>query len=172
MLRAQFGEGAVERTISCEPLVDDNAQRILVTSGPWLPLDLFGRHVSNSPNHVLSALVARTLGNQGNPEIAEQNLVAPPEQHILWFDITVHQSLFMSMLQGSGKIFDIRHDGAKRQACAFRVTLAQCAMRCIVHDKKWRVALDAEIHDPYNIGMYQACNQLSFAQEAIQIFLS
>ncbi len=85
-------------TFPTEPFIDDDPQCILVTGWSWFPLNLLGSHVGHCSLRPLRGLGARTLGEQGQTKITEQNLMSASQQHILWLDITMYQSLLMSIL--------------------------------------------------------------------------
>src|SRR5438874_3138495 len=98
MLGTQFSKRAVKGAISAEPFIDDNAQRVLVACRSWFALNLFRSHVGDGANDILSPVVTRTLGNERNAKIAEQNFVVASYQHILGFDIAVNQLFVVCIL--------------------------------------------------------------------------
>jgi hypothetical protein len=88
----------LEGTFPTEPFIDDDPQGILVTGWSWFPLKLLGSHVGHCSRRPLRGLGARALGEQGQAKITEQNLMSASQQHILRLDITMYQSLLMSIL--------------------------------------------------------------------------
>jgi hypothetical protein len=81
-----------------EPFIDNDPQGILVTGWSWFAHNLLGSHIGHGSRHPLRALGARALGEQSQAKITEQNLISASQQHILWLDITMNQSLPMSIL--------------------------------------------------------------------------
>ena len=53
LLGTQFGKGTMKGTISTEPFIDHDPQRILVTGRARLALDLLGGHVGDGADHFL-----------------------------------------------------------------------------------------------------------------------
>src|SRR6266852_21377 len=98
MLGTQFGERAMKWTISTEPFIDNDAQGIVVAGGAGFALDLFGRHIRDRADHVLRALVARTLRDESEAEVAEQDIVVSSQQHVFRLHIAVDQLFMMRML--------------------------------------------------------------------------
>src|SRR5712692_6670491 len=84
--------------LPAQPLIDDNAQGILVTGRTWFALKLLRGHVGRGSGLVLRALGRCTLGDNRQAEIAEQNSIVPPDQHILRLDITVDHLLRVRIL--------------------------------------------------------------------------
>src|SRR5215472_329651 len=115
MLDSQFRKRAMKGTVSTEPLVDDDAQGILIAGWAWMSLDLFRSHICNRSSYILCMLVAGTLSHQGNAKVTEQDLAASPKQHILWLDIAVDKLLIMGVLQAIRDLLDITDDGAQRK---------------------------------------------------------
>src|SRR5271157_3790859 len=98
MLARYLGEGATERALSTKPFIDNNPQRILITGRLGFTLELLGCHISRGANNLLSALVVRTLRNQGHAKIAEPGISVRIDQHILWFNVAMDQLIRMGVL--------------------------------------------------------------------------
>src|SRR6266508_1533386 len=113
----------MKRTFSCQPLVDDDAQRVLITSRYRFAMKLFRSHVGKRASYLLRALVARTLGGKRYAEITEQDIIVLTYQHVLRFHIPVNQLFIMRILQGRSHLFDLGYDGCWHQAASFRMTL-------------------------------------------------
>src|SRR5947209_3716486 len=98
MLSCYLGKRATKRTISTEPFIHDNSQRILVACRTRLPLNLFWGHVRYSTDHFLLALRSGTLGNESNAKVTQQHFVASPQEHIFWLYVTMDQLFIMGTL--------------------------------------------------------------------------
>ena len=75
MLTGDLGKGAVKGTGSREPFVNHHRKGILITGRAGLALKLFRRHIARRACHILHTMGARGLGNQGNAEVTEQDLL-------------------------------------------------------------------------------------------------
>lgn len=124
MLCDDLGHRAVERAGTAEPFVDDDAQGILVAGGAWMALDLFRCHVGHGPTHVLCALIARTLSDDGDAEVGEEEAVVLTDEHVFGFDVPVNDTLIVSILEGIGDLIDVGDDGRKGERSAFGVSMA------------------------------------------------
>ena len=62
---------------------------------------------------ISSPLIARTLGDDGGAEVTEQDLVMPPQQHILGFDVAMDELLVVGILQGIGYLLNVGDDGGQ-----------------------------------------------------------
>ena len=71
MLAYNLGYGTMKGAVSCEPLIGNYSQRILVAGTAWLSLDLLWCHIRHRPNDLLDTLVAGTLHKQSNTKVAE-----------------------------------------------------------------------------------------------------
>ena len=100
MLHGDFGEGAAKRAISTEPFVDHDAKGIVVAGRTGMGLDLFGSHGGNGARHVFGILVARTLCDQGNAEVTEQEVAVATDEHVFGLDIPVDQRVIVCVLKG------------------------------------------------------------------------
>src|SRR6266571_1191303 len=98
MLDRYFSKGAMEGTVSGQPFIDNDCQRILVAGRTRMRLDLFRGHIGDGASHILCILVAGTLSDNGNTEVAEQDLTTLAKQHVLWLDVPVNQLLVMGIL--------------------------------------------------------------------------
>jgi hypothetical protein len=100
MLAGDFGERTLERALSTQPFIDDNAQSVLVTSEAWSALKLLGGHIGNSSCHLLRRLRASALSKYDQTKIAELHFVSTPEQYVLRLDIPMNQFFLMGIIQG------------------------------------------------------------------------
>ena len=98
MLTGDLGKGAVKGTIATEPFIDHHTQRILITGRTRFALKLLRSHVARGSRHILHALGARRLGEQGNTKVTEQDLLAPANQQVLRFDIAMDEVLIVRIL--------------------------------------------------------------------------
>src|SRR5947208_16052801 len=99
MLGGYFTERPLKGTISTQPLVDDNPQRILVAGRAWLALELLRGHIVNSSGHILLSQRSRAMSDLDEAKITEQDFVVPPQQDVLRLDITMDQFSIMCILQ-------------------------------------------------------------------------
>src|SRR5579871_1564870 len=98
MLAGDLYIGALKRALSRQPFIDDDPQRILVAGEVGASLELFRGHIGDSPYNLLALLRGRTLDDQRDAKVAEQNLVVFADQHILRFHIAMDQILIMRVL--------------------------------------------------------------------------
>ncbi len=161
--------GALKWSIATEPLVDHDAQRVLVAGRSWMRLNLFGSHIGDGAGHILRALVGTALGSQRDTEITQQNLVVAPDQHIFRFDVAVDEVLGMRVVQRLGDLFDVVYDLEKRDARPLGVAMAQRALRSVVHHEVGRAAFDAKIQHTHDMRVGQARNRLSLRAKSIDI---
>src|SRR5215470_1379666 len=98
MLGGYFENGPLERAVPSEPFINHYTECVLVAGRTWLALELLGRHVGHGTRHFLCALGYRTLGNQDEAKIAEQDLAVTAKQHVLRLDIPMYQLLPVSKL--------------------------------------------------------------------------
>src|SRR5437588_4788514 len=99
MFSRDLSKCTCEKALTGQPLIDHNSQRVLIACRVWVSPDLFRSHICDGSRRVIFLLGAGRLGNQGNTKVTEQNLIAPPEQHILWLNISMDQFLVMGVLQ-------------------------------------------------------------------------
>ena len=169
MLDGDFAIGALKGTLPTQPFVHHNAKCILIARRTRLALNLFWGHVGDGACHVLGALVARTLGDGGDAEVAEQDLVTPPQQHILWLNIAMDELLIVGILQGFGDLLDIADNGGQRQRDAFGMSVAQRAVGGVVHDEERDAILDIEVQHTHNMRVDERCDGLGFAVEVLDV---
>jgi len=89
----------------------------------------------------------------GNAEVTKQDLIVPPQQHILWLDVAMHQISIVCILQSFSKLRDIRQNIHRGHGSTFRKELAQSAIGSIAHDQKGGAVLYAKFENPHNMGM-------------------
>jgi hypothetical protein len=58
-----------------------------------------------------------------DPKVTKQNLIAPPQQQVLWLDISMDYSLFMSELQGVCHLPGIGNNSWYRKECSSGVVV-------------------------------------------------
>src|SRR5579872_4216698 len=98
MFDRYFGERACEGNAAAEPFVDDNSQGVLIAGGSRVSLNLFGGHVGDCAYNLLRTLEARTLHDDGYAEIAQENFVAPPDEHVFGLDVAVDEFFVVGVL--------------------------------------------------------------------------
>ena len=124
MLHRHLDRRAPEGSLATEPLVDDHAQRVLVTGWPRLALHLFGGQIRSCPRqrrvqHLCAGRVC--WQEQCQPKVCQQQLLASIQQHILRLDVAVDEALVMGVLQGRGHLDHIDEGVLEGEACACRV---------------------------------------------------
>ena len=124
MFDGDLGKCAVKGPVSAQPLVGDDGQRILVTGGTWVRLNLFGGHVGDGADGFLCELSACTLRDHGDAEVAEQNFPVAPQQHILRLDVAMDDFLVVRVLQRARDLVDILYDGFNTKSFSTPVKLA------------------------------------------------
>ena len=97
MQALQLGNGSVKGTVSTEPLIDHDAQRVLVTGRARLAPQLLGCHVGDGPGRVLQRLAGTGSGDD-QPKVAEQDFAGASQQHILWLDVAMDQLVLVRIL--------------------------------------------------------------------------
>jgi hypothetical protein len=98
------------------------------------------------------------MHENGDPKVTEQDLMAPPQQQVLWLDIAMDYSLIMSELQGVCHLPGIGNSSWYRKECSSGVALTNCAVWSKIHHQKGSLILNTEIQNAYNIGMDQGSN--------------
>src|SRR5262245_49677971 len=126
MLACHLAKRPLERSISTQPLVDDDAQRILVGGVTRFASKLLRSHVGYSSLYFMCAFILGEciLGYLYNAKVAQQDFITPPEQHILRLHIAMNELLAMGILQGIGDLLDILHYSLQRNWSASKMALA------------------------------------------------
>src|SRR5262249_31620426 len=94
----------LKRRCATEPLVDDDAQRVLVAGRRRLAMKLFGGHIGgctdnprrNGGGAILCVVLVWT---DGYAKIAQHKRFVLCEQHIFRFDVAVYDLPIMGILQ-------------------------------------------------------------------------
>src|SRR2546423_11119818 len=100
-----------KRRIATQPLIGYNSQGILIAGRTWFTPQLLRRDVDDGISgflRLLSLLRTCALGNDGNAKFGEQDLVVPPKQHTLRFDVAMYQFLRMDIVQRPCHLLDVR----------------------------------------------------------------
>jgi hypothetical protein len=166
MLACNLRKSARKGASAAQPLVDNDAQGVLVAGRAGLALELFRCHISHSTNHVTDTL-ARTLGKCCDAEIAEQDFVTPAQQDILWLDVAMDHLFIMCILERGGGLLDILHDKVERQWYPFGMPLAHRAFGSIGHSQKRNAVLNAKIEHPYDMRVFQVRDGTSFLKKLL-----
>ncbi len=87
-------------------------------------LELLRRHVGDHAHRRLHAQRSGAIDDSGDAKVTEQDLVAPPQQHVLGLDIAVNELFLVGVLQGIGHLLDVLHDHREGEPRAFGMTLA------------------------------------------------
>ena len=104
MLAEHRGYGAVERYIPAEPLVDDDAQRVLVAGRLGLAPQLFGSQVGERACPLLLEEGSPARRQHSPAHIAEEEGEVLSQQHMLWFDAAVDQLVVVEELHGGERL--------------------------------------------------------------------
>src|SRR2546421_999790 len=148
----------MKRVSTAQPLINQDAQGILIAGRPGMSLELLRRHIGDGSSGLLELLGTCTLCDDGQTEVAQQDLVVAPQQEVLGLDVAMNQALCMGILQGSGDLLDIGDNAHEWQRGARRMVLAQRAPGGIVHNEKRQVLLHVKIEDAHDMGMHEASN--------------
>jgi hypothetical protein len=171
VLATDFGERAREGGMTTEPFVHHNGQGILIGGRDRFPHELFRGHIGDGASNFLRALVARTVCDNGDAKVAEQNVLVGRNEHIFGLNITMDNFVVMGILKCRSNLFDVITTFLKCHLAPFGMSLAECAMRCIVHDEKGDLILHPEIMDLNNMGMFQGGDGLCFAEKMLHFVL-
>src|SRR6266568_2629401 len=125
-----------KRQFAREPLVDGNAERILITGRTGLGQELFRSHIGFTPSHILFYPGNRTMCHNSNAKVAEQNLVIITHQEIGRFDISVDDFVIVGILQSLSDLFHIGNNGCTWKFAPAWMTLVESTMCCVSHSKK------------------------------------
>src|SRR5579863_2882804 len=169
MLDGDLGGSAGKGALAAEPLVDDDAQRVLVAGRARLAHDLFGGHVRDGPGPLLGIQGTAAVGDGGDAEIAQPDLVGGTQQEIIRFDVAVDQFAVVGVLQGGSNLAGVGHDDVEGQALA--PGLAQRATSGIIHDEKRDIVLNTEILKRHDIGMLQAKEYTNLVDKVFEVFV-
>src|SRR5579859_2921200 len=91
-----------ERMSSCQPFIDSDAEGILIRSTTSCTEKSFGSDISKSTLHnaiIGHLMVLRVETRNRDPKVAQHYIIDPHYQHILRFQVTMHNSLVVSILQ-------------------------------------------------------------------------
>jgi hypothetical protein len=111
------------------------------------------------------------LGDVSDTKIAQQDIVAPSEQHVLRFDIAVDEFFVVRMLQAFCYLSDIRHNGVQGKLSASRVALAQGAIGRKVQNEEGSIALHTEVHHTHNVRMHQAGDGACLLEKGLEFVI-
>jgi len=100
---------------------------------------------------------------------SKQNLVVIPNEYVFRLDVTVNHVLVMSILQASCKLFDVSNNSSEGDDCTFWMSLAQRAVRGIIHDEKRDIITpNSKIYQGYNMGVLET-NNSGFIDKLLKI---
>jgi hypothetical protein len=111
------------------------------------------------------------LRQGGNAKVTEQDLIAAAQQHVLWFDIAMDQSLIMSTLEGIGYLLRIGNHCRQRKRYPFRMALTQRAMRGKIHHQKGDIVFYAKLQNAHDVRVYQVRNEACFQAKASETLI-
>src|SRR5579875_84046 len=77
--------------------------------------------------------------------------------------------LSMSIVQGIGDLFHIRHNFSECELGTFRIKLAESAIDGTSHHKVWQTPLNPKVPDANNIRMLQVGNSASLVQKLLPV---
>src|SRR5579863_7221542 len=105
----------LERPLPAEPLVDNDAERILITGKRGFPLQLLRSRVRQRTGHFLRTEQFRRLSKQSDAKITEKDLLRRAKQYVLWLDISVNDVVVMGILESGGHLHGVSHRGRERE---------------------------------------------------------
>ncbi len=100
-----------KRRLSTQPLIDHDAQGILIAGGTWFTSELLRGHIGNGSGRLQGRLRTCALDDDGTVKFGEQDLIVVPQQQALRFDITMDQFLLVDIVQGAGHLPDVEDNG-------------------------------------------------------------
>src|SRR6266852_5636952 len=144
MFGNNLGKGTMKRTISTQPFVDNDSERVLIASHARVGLDLLRCHVCNGAGHILATLITRTLSYNSSTKVAEQEFILSPKQHIPWLDIPVNHFFIVRILQSISYLPDIADYMSKREYRTLIVALAYRTIWSVIHHQVRNITFHAE----------------------------
>ncbi len=96
-----------ERRLSTQPLIDHDAQGILIAGGTWFTSELLRGHIGDGPGCLQDRLRTCALEDDGTVKFGEQDFIVVPQQHALRFDVAMDQFLLVDIVQGLGHLPDV-----------------------------------------------------------------
>src|SRR5579885_1339156 len=172
VFRCHFSERAGEREPSGQPCIHCYGQLVLVAARARVILNLFGGHVGNRADGELRALRTRAMGNGGDAEIAEQYVVARPDQHIVRLDIAVNNLAVMGVLESLRYLLDVGDSPVQLYLLPARMPTAQRATGGIIHDQERNAFVQRKIQYPHNMRMNQRDDGLSLIMKLLNILFA
>src|SRR5579859_11396 len=100
MLYCYLGRGAEKGALAAEPLVDNDAQRVLIAGRARFPHDLLRSHIRDGASSFLRIQRTATMGDRSDAKVTQPDLIGWTQQEIIWFDISMDQFAIMGILQG------------------------------------------------------------------------
>jgi hypothetical protein len=156
-------------SVSGQPFVNDHPECILIAGQARFALQLLRSQVGQRPGHLLGALKRRALGDEHKAKITQEHFVLAPQQHILWFHISMDELAIMSILQSGSDLFGVRENGRQGNWHSFGVTLSQGAMRSIAHNQKGSAFLDAKLQNAHNMWVLQVGDRACLKAEFLNV---
>src|SRR5215471_17559772 len=89
--------GSFKRTLSGQPFVGNDSERVLITCLTRFALNLLWGNVAAGASHFLGDKGERTTSHDGKAKITQQDFVVSPEQHIIRLDVPMDQFLVVGI---------------------------------------------------------------------------
>src|SRR5436305_4923115 len=133
---------ASEGGFSTEPLIDHDGQCVLIAGGFGLPHKLFRGHIDPAAEDLLPCL--RCLSHDGDAKVGYLQASILSQQNVLWFDVTVCDTLLVRVVEGRGDLAYVLTDGREWQWRPLFVSRCQRATGGVGHDQIGSLAFDAK----------------------------
>ncbi len=108
------------------------------------------------------------LERDGDAKIAEQDLVAAPQQHVFRLDVAVDELLVVGVLQGFSDLLHIGGDGCRSGGPASGDEPTQGAVGRVIHDQIGHARFDVKMADAHDVGMLQPGDGARLLLELLQ----
>ena len=99
-----------EGQCATEPLVDHNAERILIACQYCFRLELFRGHIDPGASDFLLGVGGRILSHQRNPKVGDLYASILCQKEVGRFEVTVNDPLIVGTLEASSDLADIGND--------------------------------------------------------------
>ena len=153
MFDGDFRQGSVKWTLSTQPFVGHDAERVLIAGRYRMRPQLLRRHVRNGSGCIWGLPGTRAPIHHSDAKVAQQDFAAATQEHVLWFDIAVNQLPVVRVLQGIGYLAHIRKHRLEWEARSVRMALAQVAVGRKVHHQERGCTIYTKVHYLHNMRM-------------------
>jgi hypothetical protein len=169
MLTPDLERGPRKGKLATKQFVGHYTKCVLIAGWTRLAHYLFWSHIQRRARMVLWGEGGSRVLDNGNAKVTEHDFMAPIEQHILGFDISMNEALLMSILQSLCHLRNIEQYQFEGQSHPTRMHSTQSTPWSIVHDEKRNGLLDAKVEQANNVRVLQMGNCLCFLTKQFQV---